>query len=61
MSFGFLNRRCHRVEQPYSGERTVQGRVRGEVAGVVCRLMRHHFAVGNFSLDDSFVEDLGLD
>jgi hypothetical protein len=32
-----------------------------EVATVVRGQMRHHFAIGAFSLDDSFVDDLGLD
>jgi len=32
-----------------------------EVAAVVDGQMRYHFAVRGYSLDDSFVEDLGLD
>lgn len=32
-----------------------------EVAAVIDGLMRYHFAVRDYSLDDSFVEDLGLD
>jgi acyl carrier protein len=33
----------------------------GEVVAVVDGLMRYHFAIREYSLDDSFVEDLGLD
>jgi hypothetical protein len=32
-----------------------------EVAAVVDGQMRHHFAIREYSLDDRFVEDLGLD
>ena len=33
----------------------------GEVAAVVGGQMRHHFAIRAYSLDDRFIEDLGLD
>lgn len=45
---------------PLSVKRAGDGWGWHEVAGVVLRLLDHHFAIRNCSLDDSFVKDLGL-